>query len=154
VVSEALWCGLPVVALADGKGVSDQVVHGSDGFLVEPKAPGADEQYAAHVLSLLGDAQLRSGFAERAERKARHRSDPERCVRAYEQTFAAAIAYSREFPKRPSFVAKRAPLVHWASLHLLLAGLGCIRPPATVNRHQRPQPVWDGLELPPSALPV
>lgn len=154
VVSEALWCGLPVVALADGKGVSDQVIDGSDGYLVDPKAADGDERFAAHVLGLLRDPELRAGFSERAEKKARHRSDPERCVRAYEETFAAAIAYSREFPKRQSAVTKRTPLLHWAALHLLLAVLGCLRPPGIVNRHKRPQPVWDGLELPPGALPV
>src|SRR5207244_3838398 len=54
VVSEALWCGLPVVAFADGMGVSQQVTDGQDGVLVPP-APDleADRRFAAEVTALL-----------------------------------------------------------------------------------------------------
>jgi glycosyltransferase involved in cell wall biosynthesis len=153
VVSEALWSGLPVVALADGKGVADQVVPGSDGFLVDPRRSDADQQFAAHVLELVRDRGMRRLFSERAEIKARHRSDPERCVNAYQEFFEQAIAHRDEHPNPPGALAKRTPLLHWTSLHLLLAGLGCLRPPAVVNRNNRPQPVWD-IEVEPNALPV
>jgi glycosyltransferase involved in cell wall biosynthesis len=156
VVSEALWCGLPVVAMADGKGVSDQVVHGSDGFLIEPALPGADEAFARAVVGLLSEPERRAQFSERAQAKARLRSDPERCVRAYEEAFSAAIEHRNRTARPKSAFARRAPLLSWTGLHLLLAVLGCLRPPAKVNRNGRRQPDWDAFDSldVPKALPA
>ncbi len=53
VISEALWCGLPVVAMDDGMGVAGQVTDGEDGFLVDPKAEGADGQFGGYAELLL-----------------------------------------------------------------------------------------------------
>jgi 1,2-diacylglycerol 3-alpha-glucosyltransferase len=153
VVSEALWCGLPVVALQDEKGVSDQVKHGSDGFLLDPNATDANEQFAARVLELVQNRQMREAFAARAEAKAHYRSDPARCVRAYEQAFLEAQEHARQHPNVPGPLAAAVPVVRWTGLHMLLAGLGCIRPPAVVNRHNRPQPVWDLEEVPRETTP-
>ncbi len=153
VVSEALWCGLPVVAFVDDKGVSDQVIHDSDGFLVDPTRPASDREFASRVCQLLADPALRAGFSRRAENKARKRSDPEVCVRAYEQVFADAQRTCPDTLKRSSLVERAAPVMSWAALHTLLAGLGCVRPPAIVNRHGRQQPDWDltGIGVGPGA---
>lgn len=143
VVSEALWCGLPAVALADGMGVSDQVAHGEDGFLVDPQAHGGDQIFASHVLELLRDASMRARFSERARRNAHRRSDPERCIDAYERTLESAHEHLARTFEEPSWFERIFPRVHMTMLHLLLAVLGCLRPPATVNRHGRSQPLWD-----------
>lgn len=153
VVSEALWCGLPVVAFDDNKGVADQIDHNSDGFLLDPAAPGADEAFGARVLSLLGDRKVREAFAARAEAKARRRSDPARCIRAYERAFLEAQGHARANPGTPSTLSDHLPVVRWTGLHMLLATLGLIRPPATLNRHQRRQPVWDLDEVPRETTP-
>lgn len=147
VISEALWCGVPVVAFEDEKGVSDQVANGSDGFLVNPKPADADAAFAARVLGLLADRAVREAFSAAAEKKARHRSDPGRCVRSYEEAFLAAQDHARANPVTAGPLVRTLPVMRWTGLHMLLAGLGCIRPPATVNRHNRRQPLWDLPEV-------
>jgi glycosyltransferase involved in cell wall biosynthesis len=146
VVSEALWCGLPVVALDDDKGVSDQVVADSDGFLIRPEAQGANGRFATRVLELLRNREMRAVFSQRAEAKARFRSDPARCIAAYEETFVAARERCLNSSDQPGFLKRTAPLAHMTLLHSLLAVLGCVRRPGTVNRHGRPQPLWDAFD--------
>lgn len=143
VVSEALWCGLPVVAFVDDKGVSDQVIHGSDGFLVDPNRLGGNREFASRVCQLLKDPAQRSAFSKRAEEKARRRSDPGACVANYERVFGEAIQSCQKSFRLGGLVARSTPVVSWAAVHTLLAGLGCVRPPAVVNRHGRQQPDWD-----------
>ena len=152
VVSEALWCGLPVVAFVDDKGVSDQVIHESDGFLVDPTRPASDREFASRTCQLLADPALRDGFSQRAEVKARKRSDPGNCVRSYEQVFAEAQRTCPDTLRRSSLVERAAPVMSWAAVHTLLAGLGCMRPPAILNRHKRQQPDWDlsGIDVAPA----
>lgn len=150
VVSEALWCGLPVVAFEDDKGVSDQVLVDSDGYLIRPDEPEADVLFGTRVLELLRNPELRAVFAERAEAKARRRSDPERCIAAYQRAFDSARRHCAETRKPSGIFRRGGPLWHMLGLHLLLAVLGCLRPPGTVNRHGRLQPSWDN----PKQLPV
>lgn len=154
VVSEALWCGLPAVAFEDDKGVSDQIVVDSDGFLIRPELPEANVLFANRVLSLLRNPTLRAVFGQRAEAKARRRSDPGRCIAAYEDAFSAAQLHCAEtHDLTSSRVQRAAPLIHMTALHSLLAVLGCVRPPATVNRYGRKQPSWD-LDFAPSEAPA
>ncbi len=147
VVSEALWCGLPAVALDDDKGVSDQIVQDSDGFLIRPEAVDAEASFGARVLELLNNPKMRAAFSERAEAKARYRSDPGRCIEAYEATFSRAQQHCADAQLEPGPIRRAAPLVHMTAMHSLLAVLGCVRPPATVNRHGRKQPTWDGVTV-------
>jgi glycosyltransferase involved in cell wall biosynthesis len=143
VVSEALWCGLPVVALDDEKGVRDQVAHGSDGFLFDPEDKETNGRFGAKVVQLLADTSMRDLMSARAEAKARHRSDPERCVRAYEAAFVQGQEHARQHPAEPSLIDGAMPVVRWTGLHVLLATLGLLRPPAVLNRHNRRPPDWD-----------
>jgi len=146
VVSEALWCGLPVVALRDGKGVSDQILHGQDGYLVDPVGPDSDAQFAEHVLRLVNDSGLRRTLSACAEKRARHRADPQRCIRAYEQAFTAGAEHCRNTWRSGSGLERGFPVARWLAMHSLLYAAGWLRPPSTVNRHGRPQPVWDAPE--------
>lgn len=143
VVSEALWCGLPVIALDDEKGVRDQVAHGSDGFLFDPADRETDGRFGTQVVQLLSDSALRNAMSARAETKARHRSDPERCVRAYEAAFVQAQEHAKQHPVESSLIDGAMPVVRWTGLHVLLATLGLLRPPAVLNRHNRRPPDWD-----------
>jgi hypothetical protein len=145
VVSEATWCGLPVVAFEDVMGVSHQIEVGRNGYLI---APGPDrelanERFAARVNALLDDASARRVLGERASRLARERSDPELAITRYFAAFLAAREHcARTF--RPSGLSSRAmPLARWAAFHTLLAGLGRVRPPVVLNRHGRKQPGWE-----------
>lgn len=143
VISEALWCGLPVVAFADQMGVSDQVLHGVDGFLVEPEASCADEAFGNHVVELLAHPATRRAFSERAETRGRHRSDPAVCVRAYEAALSLAQEHAKAHPVTPAPLLGNVPVVRWTMIHAFLATLGLLRPPAILNRHNRRPPDWD-----------
>lgn len=149
VISEAMWCGLPVVAFADGMGVSDQIHHGVDGLVVSPgpDAADADEAFAAHVTRLLSDAGFRRALRSQASAAVRRRAHPARCIDSYYETFESARRHchdSQEARIAHPFATAGA-LARWTTVQSLLFGLGLVRPPVTVNRHGRKQPTWDAL---------
>jgi glycosyltransferase involved in cell wall biosynthesis len=145
VVSEALWCGLPVVAFEDGMGVSHQVKHDGTGLLIRPDEADADQRFAAAILELLEDAGARRAFSDRARRAARERCAPELAVRRYYDSFLTARQHCARTWRPVGWTGRAVPLARWAALHTLLAGLGKVRAPATLNRHGRRQPSWDEL---------
>ncbi|MGC4087202.1 MAG: glycosyltransferase [Polyangiaceae bacterium] len=146
VVSEAAWCGLPVVAFDDAMGVAHQIESGKNGYLIAPgpDAGRADARFAALVSSLLADPLERAAFGERARQHAKERCEPELSVARYFAAFLSAREHcARNF--RPAGISSRAvPLARWAAFHTLLAGLGRVRPPSVLNRHGRKQPNWEG----------
>ncbi len=153
VVSEALWCGLPVVAFDDAMGVSHQLSPEVVGRLVAP-GPNralADQRFGAEVLQLLQNPVARADLAERAAQVAHRRSDPELCVARHYAAFLEAREHCAR-TWRPGLAPSRAaPLLRWTALHGVLAGLGHLRPPATLNRHGRKQPNWE--EIAPAQQP-
>jgi glycosyltransferase involved in cell wall biosynthesis len=141
VVSEALYCGLPVVAFHDGKGVSDQVSSGSDGVLV-PSTGAYDHEnwrFGAEVVALLHGAHTRQMFAANARRNARQRCDASRCVTRYYDAFHAARTHCVRTHRQSSSAASLRPIVRWASMHSALLGLGLLRPPAAIKQLGRAQ---------------
>jgi glycosyltransferase involved in cell wall biosynthesis len=147
VISEALWCGLPVVALEDGMGVSHQIDSGSDGILV---SPGPDEEHASwrfggEVVSLLRQPAKRRAFSAQARKNARLRSDPSRCIQRYYDAFKAARQHRDRTWSLGASPSRVWPLVRWASINSAVLGLGLMRAPAVVNRHGRKQPSWTAL---------
>ena len=144
VVSEAMYCGLPVVAFHDGKGVSDQVSSGSDGVLV-PSAGTAEHanwRFGAEVVALLHGHHVRHNYAANARKNARLRCDAERCVERYYTAFEDARGHcfeTRTFAKHNSSLR---PLLRWASMHTALIGLGLMRPPAAMKHFGSAQPDW------------
>ncbi len=82
VMSEALWCGTPTVAFADGMGTSAQIKDGVNGVLLSPGTDGATHQDEANrafgraVLELIADPQERARLGKAASRIARERSSP------------------------------------------------------------------------------
>lgn len=153
VVSEAQWCRLPVVALADGMGVSQQVEHERTGLLVDPR--GDPEQvkwrFAKAVLRLLHEPRERERLQREAETQVRRRARPELSVTRYYEAFAAARAHLEKASTLEPLVTMRQmrSLARWTGLHLTLAGVGLLRPPTTVNRNHTRQPNWDGAKLKP-----
>lgn len=141
VISEALWCGLPVVAMDDGMGVAGQVTNGEDGFLVDPKAEDAEEQFGRHVQLLLTKEALRLEMSERATRNAKDRSDPEACVQRYLEVFEIARDHARRHPERQPLKAY-ASLANWTWLHATVGALGLLRKPVELNRNQAATGTW------------
>jgi len=135
VVNEALWNGLPVVALNDRLGVAHQVKPGVNGFLIDPERPSTTEDFAATVLSLFRDEELRTTMAREAERKSRRTSHPDVVLGRYERFYEQAIQRARREVGRPLAeargVAKAAgalPFARhigaWALWSSLVVGLG------------------------------
>jgi 1,2-diacylglycerol 3-alpha-glucosyltransferase len=147
VVGEALYAGLPVVALADQMGVSGQVSDGIDGYLVSPSRDPRDaaSEFANRVLQLLGDGDLRARMGERAHQNAARRSDPNECIARYYDAFEAARRH-RDATHRKGLrtrLASVGTLASWGSLHGASYALGLLRPPVQLNRAKAQTPAWD-----------
>ena len=102
VVSEAMYCGLPVIAMDDDAGVAQQVNHGRDGLLL---APGPDRAQAnaafgQAALELLSQPARRRSLAEAARRSATQRADPDRAIQRYYTAFEQARPSPRFEPTR------------------------------------------------------
>ena len=153
VVSEAQWCRLPVVALADGMGVSQQVEDERTGLLIEPD--GDPEQvkwrFAKAVLRLLHEPRERERLRQEAATQVRLRARPELSVARYYEAFETAREHQRATRHRPTSLSEVRSLARWTGLHLTLAGVGLLRPPGVVNRAHARQPNWDSVKLKPIA---
>lgn len=152
VVTEAAWCGLPCVALEDGMGVSQQVVHAETGLLVESSSDAAatDARFAGHVLELLRGADHRRRMGRAAAAYARARAAPDRCIERYYAAFAEARRHLGESPQGAA--APQPPqLWRWMLLHGALVALGYLRRRVVVNRNASVHPGW--TELLDGALP-
>jgi glycosyltransferase involved in cell wall biosynthesis len=159
VVSEALWCGLPAVAFADGMGVSHQIDDGETGTLV---SPGPDEdaanwRFANAALALLRDPARRAALGATARANALERCDPSRTIARYYEAFDSARRHIRTSAPLSwvGSLTTQLRLVRWAYLHLLIAASGYVRPPVVVNRNGRRQPGWEELRREePALVPV
>jgi glycosyltransferase involved in cell wall biosynthesis len=151
VVSEALWCGLPVIAFADGMGVSDQIEHGRTGFLIDPRQSEDGEQgdrdFSTAVLRLLRNPRERHALATHASTRARVAVHPARVMDLYYEAFEDARAHCLATVEQrvDTPLASVRALGRWAWVQAAAAGLGCLRSPAIVNRHGRRQPGWNDL---------
>lgn len=90
VVNEALWCGLPVVALDDRMGVAHQVADGINGFLLAPDRSDTDEEFASSCLLLTGSAPTRRKMGEQAANLSRMSSHPDVVLRRFEGIYERA----------------------------------------------------------------
>ena len=150
VVSEALFCGLPVVAFADAMGVSDQIEHEQTGMLVDPGPDHAqaDLEFATHVLRLLRQPAHLRLLSQRARAKTRARVHPERIVDLHYSAFELAQRHCAATVER----RVQRPFAHlggigvWAGVHAVVTGLGHIRKEAVINRHSKRQPGWHDFE--------
>ena len=124
VISEALWCGVPVVAIDDKMGVAFQVKDGHDGILV-PSGPGAHDRLGDALYHMLANADERAAFGQRAAIRARERVAPDVVYAQYEAAYASAQAHIATHP--PQRFNRRSPK-DWARM---------------INRHLLP---WWGLQ--------
>ncbi len=154
VVSEAMYCGLPVVAFDDGAGVAQQIRPGIDGILLPPgpDAERANANFGAEVLRLLDDPQRRRHVAEAGRASARERADPDRVIERYYGAFADARRHRQAAADPASLVEQLRPLARWTAVHGFVGALSIVRPATTLNRHGRRQPGWAKEGDSPSAL--
>lgn len=144
VISEAMACGLPVVAFDDGAGVAQQITHGRDGLLLPPgpDATRANARFGAEVNDLLEQPKRRAYLSDAAKASAMRRADPQRCINRYYEAFASARAHIERHPPEPTRAARLRPLLRWGALHAMVGVLCQLRSSAPLNRNGRSQPAW------------
>jgi glycosyltransferase involved in cell wall biosynthesis len=130
VLGEALWCGTPTVAFADGMGVSAQITDGHNGVLLGPgkglEAEGAaDGAFGRAVVELVRDPQARSLLGRAAAKRARERCSPTAVQQGIAEAFQNAQDHALACGLRPGENAPR--MMQW------LTALQHARPWTTFN---------------------
>jgi 1,2-diacylglycerol 3-alpha-glucosyltransferase len=141
VMGEALWCGTPTVAFADGMGVSSQIQDGVNGVLLSPgnRDGGRDEADAAFgraTLALLRDPKRRSRIGRTAAKVARERAHPhvveQRLADAFQQAQDHAAACGlRPATSRPKPLQWYTTFQHFRPWTTFMGGIylfGHLRP--------------------------
>ncbi|MGH7271101.1 MAG: glycosyltransferase [Polyangiaceae bacterium] len=132
VLGEALWCGTPAVAFADGMGVSTQIADGYNGVLLAPgkgqrAEAAADAAFGRSVVDLIRDPRTRARLGTAAGRRSR-----ERCsTMAVQQRIAEAFAHAQDHAQ--------------ASGRLPVADRSMVRQWLSTLRHARPWTAYNGL---------
>ncbi len=132
VVNEALWCGLPVVALDDRMGVAHQVVDQANGFLVTPDRVDSLEHYGRRCVALVNDRDARQRMGQSAATLARRMSHPDVVLDRFERIYEEAIRHAHDSVPEPlserGTLAQRAALARhvavWARWNYTLLAVG------------------------------
>jgi glycosyltransferase involved in cell wall biosynthesis len=132
VLGEALWCGTPTVAFADGMGVSAQIEDGRNGILFAPGASeeaqgAADAAFGRSMVELVRDPQMRATLAKNAAASARERCSPVAVQKRLADVFQNAQDHAVACALRP--VAMRPKAMQWL----------------TTLRNARPWTAYNGL---------
>jgi len=154
VVNEALWCGLPVVALDDRLGVAHQIRDGVNGILIEPNRHDTEGLLARAVLDFTRHPEARARFSRSATRISREHSHPDSVVRRFEGIYEEAAEHCREHVRRPLSRAPRSEqlaallpgLGTWAKYNSMLLGLAHVTTRLTPRRKA---PVMESVRRPP-----
>ena len=106
VLGEALWCGTPTVAFADGMGVSAQIKDGHNGVLLGPgkgldAEAAADEAFGRAVGELVRDPQARAMLGRAAGKRARERCSPASVQQGIAEAFQNAQDHAVASAIRP-----------------------------------------------------
>ncbi len=152
VMGEALYCGTPTVAFADGMGVSSQMIDGENGILLQPGKGGATEReadsaFGASVLKLLGDPQLRAKLSRAASRIARDRAHPyvimDRIAHAFRTARDHAVVNglrpAAQGPRVMKWLTTMKHLRPWGVMNGGMYLIGHLRPGKTLERPVHPQ---------------
>ncbi|MBX2814154.1 MAG: glycosyltransferase [Myxococcales bacterium] len=145
VVSEAMYCGLPVVAFDDNAGVAQQIRTSSDGYLLAPgpNVPKQNHEFGQTVVGLLQNPQARRKLAESAKQSAMNRADPDRIISMYYSAFKQARRHRDTVTIEPNLLKNQIlPIARWTALHSLVGAISVVRPATILNRHGRKQPTW------------
>ena len=152
VLTEALWCGLPVLAFADGMGASAQVVPGVNGNLVPPgsteaEKAAADAELGRSARELLADPRARQKLGKGAETLGRKRNSHGTIEQLLANAFASARRHHEQSGAKPLAQGSRLErvlvtarrFVPWAVTHVLLSATGYLNPgrlPGNGSVHQ------------------
>ena len=148
VLGEALWCGTPTVAFADGMGVSSQMQDGVNGVVLAPgkgavACAEADAAFGRAVVSLLRDPQQRARLGKNASRVARHRAAPhvvqEKIANAFLHAQEHAVASVRPAIGRPRPLQWLTTFRHFRSWTVLNGGVYLVshlRPGKKIKRER------------------
>jgi glycosyltransferase involved in cell wall biosynthesis len=141
VMGEALWCGTPTVAFADGMGVSSQIRGGESGVLLSPgkgrrEEREADAAFGRAVIELLADPQERARLGKNASKNARERSSPSavqtRIADAFrlaqEHAAACRIGAAADGPRVLQWMTTFEHFPSWAAINTGLYLFGHLRP--------------------------
>jgi 1,2-diacylglycerol 3-alpha-glucosyltransferase len=152
VLGEALWCGTPTVAFADGMGVSAQLFDGENGIMIQPgKGHVADDEadaaFGASVVRLIGDPQLRARLSRAASRIARERAHPHVVMDRIANAFRSARDHADVSGLRPAAQGPRVmkwmtTMKHvrpWGVANAGMYLIGHLRPGKAVERPIHPQ---------------
>jgi glycosyltransferase involved in cell wall biosynthesis len=147
VMGEALWCGTPMVAFADGMGVTSQIQDGVNGVLLAPgKADRsereADAAFGRAVVALLRNPRERARLGGAAAKRAREQCAPasvqERIANAFQDAQDHAVASSlRPMANRPKVLQWLTTLRRarpWMTYNGVVYLTGHLRPARTTPR--------------------
>jgi glycosyltransferase involved in cell wall biosynthesis len=153
VMGEALWCGTPTVAFADGMGVSAQIEDGLNGLLLAPGRRGAEEgaadaAFGRAVVSLVRDPERRAALGRAASRIARERAHPRAVQAKIVEAFRSAQDHAAACGLRPLAAGPRAlqwftTFQHFRPWTTVMGGLyifGHLRPAKKTKVKKRIQP--------------
>ncbi len=149
VLGEALWCGTPTVAFADGMGVSSQIRDGVNGILFAPGKGDeaealADEAFGRALVELIRDPRARASLGRAAAKRSRERCSPpavqQRIADAFQDAQDHAVACGlRPAVHRPKVMQWLTTLRHarpWTTYNGLIYLGGHLRPAAPVKRER------------------
>jgi 1,2-diacylglycerol 3-alpha-glucosyltransferase len=149
VLGEALWCGTPTLAFADGMGVSSQIQDGVNGVLFAPgkgdqAEAEADLAFGRAVVELIHDPRARARLGKAASKRARERCSPlaveERLAEAFQHAQDHAVACAlRPAARRPKVMQWLTTLRHarpWSTYNGMIYLSGHLRPARGVRREK------------------
>ncbi len=141
VLGEALWCGTPTVAFADGMGASAQIKDRLNGVLLSPGKgveleSDADAAFGRAVLDLLGDPQERARIGCGASKLSRERNSPLAVQHRIADAFRHAQEHAAASALRPAIDGPRVlrwmtTFQHFRTWSTVNGGVylaGCVRP--------------------------
>ena len=140
VLGEALWCGTPTVAFADGMGVTAQISDRVNGVLLSPgngsDSDDADRAFGRAVLDLLADPQERARIGKGASKISRERNSPLAVQRRIADAFQHAQEHAASSGVRAAMDGPRVlqwmtTLKHFRTWSTVNGGVylaGCLRP--------------------------
>jgi len=120
VLGEALYSGMPTVAMADGMGASSQIESGVNGLLVSPNDPtpdAADEAFGRTVVGVVRDALLRKTLGQKAARAARDRYSPEVIEERLADAFRCAERHAARDDELPRMLRSKASQWYTTARH-------------------------------------
>lgn len=156
VISEALWCGLPVIAMNDGMGVQQQISHEHDGILINPGPDRSlsDWRFGRAVVELLENSDRRFRMSDQALLRSQDRCAPEKNIERFYDAFHQAKEHldatmAPETSRRSSMSLPSAyHLARWTSLHMAAAALGSFRKAEAVPTPDGAPASWDKAPIP------